>query len=59
MGSEEGIWGPSGDWSGGVDSEVNLGQFWVHSEVNSRKPHDLSQIYLHLAVGRALDPEYD
>ena len=47
-------------WEGGreVNSRVNsgsiMGRFWV----NSRKPHDIPQIYLHLAVGRALSLEY-
>ena len=48
----------SGRVPGRVYSGSILGQFWVHSEAISEKPHGNLIISLHLAVGRASGLEY-
>ena len=53
------IWGPLGRVVWRVDSEVILGQFEVNSGPYLRKPHGNTRKGLHLAVGRALELEYD
>ena len=49
---------PSGDGSWRVDSGVNSSHSGTHSRPILRKPHQMSDISLHLAVGRALWLEY-
>ena len=48
------IWGPSGRVDSGVDSGSILGHSGAISGPLSEKPHEMTRIDPHLAVGRAL-----